>query len=314
MTARLALGVALLLTLSILAGGCRSGASGTASVEPMVEQSTTAEPADQPREEPSEPDTRVPVKVLVPCGLASGFRDISVQIREDMPDIRFLTKVVPVVEMTDKVLSGELSGDVFTSLGYKEIERLEAAGKLARNSLRNIAQFRLALIAGKTNPHGVKCLEDLLRPEIEHVTMPPPHENSVGYYTQDVLRNAGLWEKLEPKIVYPATSAEVIKYMRKGWADAAVIYDTCLIETYTPTGEPKMARSTVDKVAMIDPSLHPRMYAPAGILVDTKEPDAAYRVIEYLASEKCMVVFEKYSFIPPADPTERSETISSSSG
>jgi len=254
-------------------------------------------------------DGRVTVRVLVPCGLASGFRDVSMQIADDLPDVRFLTKVIPVVEMTDRVLSGEQKADVFVSLGYKEIERLEQAGKLAKNSLRNIAQFRFALIVGKGNPHGVRELADMLKPAVEHITMPPPHENSVGYYAQDILRNAGLWEKLQHKAVYPKTSAQVIKYMREGLADAAVVYDTCLIETYTPTGERKEAPVTVDKVAMVDSSLYPPMYAPAGIIVDSAEPDAAFRVIKYLGSQRCAEVFQRYGYSAPDDPLARTEAI-----
>lgn len=261
---------------------------------------TPAESTGRPVE-PSVRAARVPVKVLVPCGLASSFRDLSRQISDDLPSIRLRTKVLPVVEMTDRVLSGELKADVFTSLGYKEIERLERAGKLVRGSVRNFARFRLALITAKGNPHGVRTLDDLLKPEIRHVTMPPPHENSVGYYTQDVLRNAGLWDKLREKLVYPETSAQVIKYMREGWAEAAVIYDTCLIETYTPTGEPKEASVVVDKVAMIDPKLYPPMYAPAGILSNSTEPDAANRVIEYLLTDTARRIVRQYGFLPPGD-------------
>ena len=248
---------------------------------------------------------RIPVKVLVPCGLASAFRDLAGQIHDDLPDIALTTRTLPVVEMTDKVLSGEIEADVFTTLGHKEIERLRKAGKLARGSVRNFARFRLALIVIRGNPLGVTELQDLLKPEVKHVTMPPPHENSVGYYTQDVLRRAGLWEQLEPKLVYPEESAQVIKYMREGWADAAIIYNTCLIETYTPTGEPKHASTTVEKVAIIGPALYPTLYAAAAILINTDEADAANRVIKYLLSDAAGPCFRKYGYLPPEESDEQ---------
>ena len=248
------------------------------------------------------------VRVLVPCGLASSFRDISLQIPEDMPDISFRTRVLPVVEMTDRVLAGEIGGDVFASLGYKEIERLQEAGRLVEGSVRNIARFRLALIAGRGNPLGITRLEDLTRPAVRHVTMPPPHENSVGYYTQDVLREAGLWSTLEPKLVYPEDSAQVIKYMREGWADAAVVYDTCLIETYTPTGDPKGTEGVVEKIGMIDPSLYPTMYAPACILTTATDVDAANRVIEYLMSDRVAAITARYGYLPAEDGGASPET------
>ena len=278
------------VALLIIPGCSRNGA------EPSEAAATAQSP--QP------PATRTPVRVLVPCGMASAFRDLVPLVHEDLPDIRLLTRTVPVVEMTDKVLSGEIEGDIFTSLGYKEIERLQEAGRLAGGSVRNIARFRLALITIKDNPLGVHELKDLLKPEVEHVTMPPPHENSVGYYTQDVLRSAGLWDQLQSKLVYPEHSAEVIKYMRKGWADAAVVYDTCLIETYTPTGESKKSSSTVEKVAMIDPDLYPTLYAPAGILVDTEHADAASRVVDYLLTDNARPCFRKYGYLSPDEPDD----------
>jgi len=250
---------------------------------------------------------RVPVKVLVPCGLVSAFRDIALHIEDHLPGIRFRMKIYPVVEMTDHVLAGEVQADVFVSLGYKEIERLEAAHKIVKGSVRNIARFELALIATADNPHAVKDLPDLLKPEIKHVTMPPPFENSVGYYTQDVLKRAKLWDELQPKLVYPPDSAQVIKYMREGRADAALVYDTCLIETYTPTGESKGVTGSVEKVAMIDPQLYPPMYAPAAILLNSREPDAANRVIEYLLTDAVKPSLRKYGYRPttPAEASKR---------
>jgi molybdate transport system substrate-binding protein len=247
---------------------------------------------------------RVPVRVLVPCGLASAFRDIGIDIDKRLPDVRFSMEIVPVVEMTDRVLAGELEADVFVSLGYKEIERLEAAGKMVGGSIRDIAQFELALITVAGNPHGVQDLDDLLAPGIKHVTMPPPHENSVGYYTQDVLRRAGLWDRLGGKLVYPESSAQVIKYMREGKADAALVYDTCLIETYTPTGEPKGVKGNIEKVAMIDPKLYPALYVPAAILLDSPEPDAANRVIEYLLTDEAQASLRRYGYGSAAPDTE----------
>jgi len=242
----------------------------------------------------------VRVHVLVPCGLASVFARITVEAQEDLPDVHLTSDIVPVVAMTDRVLNGSLHADLFTSLGYKEIERLQRAGKLVRGSVRNMARFELCLATAAGNPLGVKDLHDLLKPEVKHVTMPPPHENSVGCYTRDVLKKAGLWEALDPKIVYPASSAQVPKYLRKGWADAAVVYDTCLIETYTPTGEPKGAKGAVEKVAMIDPALYPTMYAPAALLKGSKHPRAARRVLDYLVSDAVADCFRQHGFKPLA--------------
>ena len=72
--------------------------------------------AERARPEPPRPTARsttarlkrIPVKVLVPCGLASAFRDLAGQIHDDLPDIALTTRTLPVVEMTDKVLSGEI--------------------------------------------------------------------------------------------------------------------------------------------------------------------------------------------------------------
>ncbi len=308
---RLRTAIVLLMILAIAAVcGCARRHMASMPAAPPQEPGRSEETAAaQPPEVP-----KATVRVLVPCGLASSFRDISLQIPEDMLDISFRTRVLPVVEMTDKVLAEEIGGDVFASLGYKEIERLQEAGKLVEGSVRNIARFRLALIAGRGNPHGIARLEDLTKPAVKHVTMPPPHENSVGYYTQGVLRKAGLWDKLEPKLVYPEDSAQVIKYMREGWADAAVVYDTCLIETYTPTGDPKGTEGVVDKIGMIDPALYPTMHAPAGILTTATDVDAANRVIEYLMSDRVAAITARYGYLPAEEGGAPPETTAERAG
>src|SRR5258708_11838994 len=89
--------------------------------------------------------------------------------------------------------------DVFLSANEKYATDLAAAGKLDAASVVIYAQGRIAL----WSPHGaVRTLDDLKRADVKHLAIPNPEHAPYGVAARQALETRGLWEDVEPNIVY----------------------------------------------------------------------------------------------------------------
>ncbi len=122
--------------------------------------------------------------------------------------------------------------DVYLSANEMYVKELAASGDLAADSVRVYATGRLGLWSAKGD---VRNLEQLLDPEILHVAIANPAYAPYGVAAREALRSQGLWEKLEPKIVYAENVRQSLQYAESRNADAVItswtlVYDKGGIE------------------------------------------------------------------------------------
>ena len=108
--------------------------------------------------------------------------------------------------------------DVFAAADTQHPEQLFRERLLERPAI--YARGRLALWAPRHA--GVKALADLTRPEIRFVAIARPAAAPYGAAAVEALRRAGLWEQVQPKVVYAANINIAREYVKAGSADSAL--------------------------------------------------------------------------------------------
>ena len=115
--------------------------------------------------------------------------------------------------------------DVFVSAGRVPMDHVESAQLLAAGSRADLLGNALALV-GPIGGVDIAAPEDLLREDVGRIAMADPALAPAGVYTQEALEGLGLWEKLQPKLLYGPDVRTALQYAASGSVDAAVVYAT----------------------------------------------------------------------------------------
>jgi molybdate transport system substrate-binding protein len=128
---------------------------------------------------------------------------------------------------------------------------------------------------GKSHP-----LNDLTLPAVRFLALPNPKLAPYGLAAQQALESSGLWNKIQPKIVYAENVRQTLQLFDSGNADA-VLTALALV---------------VDRHPQIVPS---EVIQKGGIVHATKSPQAAQTFFEWLVSPPAQQILARYGFDKP---------------
>lgn len=160
--------------------------------------------------------------------------------------------------------------DVFAAADTEHVDQLLAAGKLTAGSRAVYARGQLALWVPQAEKLGIRTLEDLKRPEIRFIALAQPELAPYGKAAIEALKAAGLWDALQPKVVYANNINMARQYAETGNADAALTaYSLVMRET---------------GVLRVDSTLYTPIDQALGIVASSGRPDLAKRFVEFVRS------------------------------
>lgn len=178
-----------------------------------------------------------------------------------------------------------VDADLFISAGKKQVDQLEEKGLLINESRIDFLKNDLVLIVNERNKDKVKSLDDLLTLEGTAIAMGEPESVPAGKYTLEALQSLGLYDSLEPHIVFTKDVRQALDYVDTENTLAGFCY----------ASDAKMATNSV--VAEVVPSdAHAPIVYPAAILKDTKNLEEIEKFFAFLQTAESKAVFEKYGF------------------
>ncbi|MDQ0087164.1 molybdate transport system substrate-binding protein [Paenibacillus anaericanus] len=178
--------------------------------------------------------------------------------------------------------------DLFLSAGKKQMDALIDKKLVLADQSVSLLLNSLVLIV-KSDAEGIPDqLENLKDVAIHNIAVGEPEVVPAGTYARETLESEGLWEELQPKMVFTKDVSQVLTYVESGNADAGFVYLTDALLS--------------DKVKMafqIDASKHKSILYPAGIIAETKHGGEAEQLLQFLQSKEAQDVFVKYGFTIP---------------
>lgn len=168
--------------------------------------------------------------------------------------------------------------DVFMSANTKDVKVLHQKGKI--KDTYDYAHNQLILIKGrgkKTPP-----LDQLKRGD--HVAMGEVASVPAGKYAKMYLDTQGLWNKVEPHVVYTKDVREVLNYVDKGNANYGFVYQTDLYAGNTQD-------INVEKVK-VTPINQPITYEMGRI----SDHDLSKAWVTFMKSKEAKSILKQYHF------------------
>jgi molybdate transport system substrate-binding protein len=166
-----------------------------------------------------------------------------------------------------------------------------AKNGFAASSAKPYAVGRLVLWSASLDASKM-TLESLLDPKIARVAIANPKHAPYGKRAEEALRASGLWEKIEPKLVYGENVVQTAQFVQSGNAQAGIIPLSLAIN-------PELAAK--GRYWLIPDKLHEPL--EQGFIVTKRAVGNALakRFADYMDSEPARAVMKKYGFVLPGE-------------
>lgn len=173
--------------------------------------------------------------------------------------------------------------DVFAAADVSHVEELEREGLITEGSRALYARGSLVLWTAPGGRARVSRPEDLAAAGVEKVAIAKPDVAPYGRAAVESLRALGIWERVEPKVVYAQSVSQARQFAATGNADAA----------FLPRALVKPGEGTAVEV---DERLHQPILQAVGVVRTSRRQEAARRFTEYLLGPEGQALLERYGY------------------
>ncbi len=173
--------------------------------------------------------------------------------------------------------------DIFLAADASHVEELDWKHLLAKGSKAAYAIGVLALWIPPQSPASVSRIEDLASPSVHTIALANPKLAPYGEAAVETLKAAGLWDRIQPKIVYAENISMARQYGDSGNADAVfTAYSLVLKEA--------------GKTLQVEEKLHQPIEQELGIVAASKHPAAAREFEDFLLKGAGRDLLRQYGY------------------
>ena len=198
------------------------------------------------------------------------------------------TASTPVFSASGKLAEQIKQGapfDVFMAANESFVRDLADGGLIRPESVHPYARGSLILAVYGELGDAVRSLTDLTRPEVKKIALANPATAPYGKAGKQALERAGLWEKLQPKIVQADSVRQALLYAQKGDAEAALV---------------GRAIATVPEIRAVevDPGLYDPIVQALGIVTASSRTADAEAFATFVLGEEGQSILKPFGFQP----------------
>jgi molybdate transport system substrate-binding protein len=224
---------------------------------------------------------------------------VAISMKEAIEDLgqRFALARPGVVLRYNFGASGELQKqieagapiDLFIPAAQRQMDELERQGLVVATSRRAFARNVLTVIKPADSRVELARPADLLDTHVRKIVIGNPKTVPAGQYAEESLRALGLWERIQPRLVFAENVRQALDYVARGEVDAGFVYTTDAAARGAQVREAFRPK---------EDTYHPVVY-PAAIVAGTKQAVLAQAFLDLLVSREGQAILARYGFQPP---------------
>ena len=182
--------------------------------------------------------------------------------------------------------------DLLFSADIEYPRKLEAAGLTKPGTLYEYAVGRIAIwLPPDANLNVNKeQWKSLLDTSVHKIAIANPEHAPYGRAAVAALKNAGIYEQVQAKLVYGENISQASQFVQSGNAQAGIIALSLALSPPMRSG----------KCWQIPPSMHPPIEQAAVMLKAAKNKEAARAFLEFVKNETGRQILAKYGFTVPS--------------
>jgi molybdate transport system substrate-binding protein len=179
--------------------------------------------------------------------------------------------------------------DLFVSAAQRQMDELEHKGLLVAETRRVFARNVLTVVKPADSRLDVTKPADLADPRVTRIVIGNPKTVPAGQYAEESLRALGLWDRLQPKLVFAENVRQALDYVARGEVEAGFVYTT---------DAATRARGVSQAFRPPEDTYRPVTY-PVAVVRGAAQPALARAFIELLMSREGQAVLARLGFQPP---------------
>ncbi|HVG77350.1 MAG TPA: molybdate ABC transporter substrate-binding protein, partial [Patescibacteria group bacterium] len=179
--------------------------------------------------------------------------------------------------------------DLFISAAERQMDQLEKRGLIASATRRVFARNVLTVIKPADSTIDVAKAADLLDARISKIVVGNPRTVPAGQYAEESLRALGLWDRVQPKLVFAENVRQALDYVARGEVDAGFVYTT---DAVTRGAQVKKA------FRLAEDTYRPVLY-PVAVVTGAKQAALAQAFLDLLLSREGQATLGRLGFPPP---------------
>nr|WP_246348825.1 molybdate ABC transporter substrate-binding protein [Anoxybacillus tengchongensis] len=232
----------------------------------------------------AQPNVAPTIKVAAAADLTNAFKEIGEQFKKETGiDVTFIFGSSG--QLAEQIKQGA-PFDIFASANVEYVDEL-VHEHIAIEQTKNIYAFGRIGLAVKEGV-AVTSLQDVVKQEVKKVAIANPDHAPYGLAAKQALQKAGLWEQVEPKLVYGKNIADTLTYVESGNVEAAIVALALMKDHHLP-------------FYLIDEHMHEPIQQAIVIVKQTKHEKEADKFIEFLQGPTGTSIMKKYGFIIPEE-------------
>jgi len=202
---------------------------------------------------------------------------------EKKTQIHVVPSMGATAQLTQQIENGA-PFDVFLSADVEHVDQLIKGNFIVSDSRAIYARGQLVVWAPRRQ--DIHNLSDLTKSEIRNIGVAKPELAPYGEAAVETLKNAGLWDKLENKIVYAPSIAIAKQFADSG--NTEVSFTALALTIGQPGGQ-----------FTVDEKLHKPIDQALGIVAASKEQKNARAFTSFLAGPEAKEIFKRFGYAQP---------------
>lgn len=173
--------------------------------------------------------------------------------------------------------------DVFAAANQTFIDQLEQKGLVVPGTKRTYARGRITLWTTSEGPLKIEKIDDLTRPEVHRIAIANPDHAPYGQAAREALQTAGIWDAVQPKLVYGDNIRQTLQYAETGNVEVAIVALSLSV-------------GSKGRWVLVPENLHKPLDQGLGIIRGTKNEQAARAFSDFVNGAQGREIMKKYGF------------------
>ena len=184
--------------------------------------------------------------------------------------------------------------DLFAAANVSFVEDLERKNLILTDTKQLYARGRITLWTRADSPLQITRVEELARPDILRVAIAHPDHAPYGVAARQAPQAAGVWEAVQPKLVFGENVRQTLQYAETGNVDVAIVALSLSVPAAAAEGEP-------GRWTLIPQELHPPIDQALAVIKGTPHEAAARAFAAFVNGPQGRPIMRKYGFILPGE-------------
>jgi len=185
-------------------------------------------------------------------------------------------------------IKGGAPVDVFASAALKDMDDLDNAGFVVKDTRTNFVANTVVLIVPRASKITLTSFEDLKKTAIKKIAVGNPKTVPVGRYSAETFQYYKLTDMIQTKLIFAENVRQVLDYAARGEVDAGVVYST----------DAMVKQQEVKIIVTAPEASHKPIIYPIAVVKGTKNEKAAKSFVAFVTSNEGGKILSKYGFKP----------------